>query len=193
MNKNTIQIIKEKLLKVNTKEELIKLHIFVENIIQKKDIDKNHTNLFRGYNTLIGYKNRIKKYHDSDNIFPYGTSILFICLIMHYLRNSELALIEAEISCRHPQTLIVCKAIIKLYETEDIETVKEIIKDDKLLLSVCKPCKCNILFLSQWCKHYFMATIYGFNDWSIENFTSNILTTIYHINKDHFLKTNHLL
>lgn len=194
MDKNTIQIIKEKLLKVSTKEDLIKLHIFVESIVQKKDIDKNHTNLFRGYNTLIGYKNRIKKYYNSDNIFPYGTSILFVCLIMHYLQNKELALMEAEIVCKHPQTLIACKAIIKLYETEDMKVVKDIIKKDDLLLSTCEPCKCNILFLPQWCKHYFMATIYGFHGWSIENFiTSDILTTIYYINKDHFLKTNHLL
>ena len=176
--------------KAKSRDALIFVHINYENNFdQRNRVDKNHTNLFRGYSTLVGYKKRIKKHHpDVRRLFPFGTAVYGVCLIMHQTNNAELAFMESEILCKHPQSLLVCRAIIILYQTGDMDKVREEVKEDEVLLELLSnPRETNVLFLPLWVRHYFASCIYGYNKWPSICFENQpMLLEIYRITFDHF-------
>ncbi len=107
---------------------------------------------------------------------------------MKHLNNAELAYIETDLLCKHSQSKTACMAVIKLFQTKDIDVIKKILKDDEQLLSICDgPKRSNVEFLPQWVRHYFASCIYAFNDWPKINFVkSPILIRIYDICHSHF-------
>lgn len=168
------------------KKKLIGIHIRLEKSAPKKNtIDKYHTLLYRGYSTHIGYNRRFDKYNsnaDLSGIFPHGIGILGVSLIMLYHKDEDLARIESSLSCIHEQSLLACEAVITLFKHRDMERVKEVLKDDKILLSTCFPdIQTNLKFCEGWCRHYLLVLIYGFNEWDIYLQGIEILKTIYDI------------
>ena len=184
-----VELYKEKLMNIENEKDLINLHILIENKLCKKNrIDKNHTILFKGYSTILGYNKRIKKYSTAKNeIFPYGTAVLGICIIMIHKKDSNLALMEANLLCKHPQSLLVCHAIIKLFETSNIEEVQNIVQEDKELVRICKgPIKTNFNFLKDWARHAFVVVIASYMRWPITHLPQESLHIIYKLISSHF-------
>ena len=151
-----------------TNQDLIMIHIKSEEQGKKNYIDEYHSLLFRGYHTLKGYQFRYKKIINEEKPYPYGTAVLSVVYIMSKFGNEDLAMNEAKLLCLHPQSILVCEAIIILMKTGNIEKVKEVVKNDKNLLDICNGnvsiCRTNFEFLPDWCRHYFLAAVAGFLD-----------------------------
>lgn len=169
------------------KEKLIMIHIKAESKYKTKNcIDKYHTYLFRDIKTLIGYRSRYRKYNvDPDTSFPYGTAILGVCVIMHSYNNPDLARLESELICSHPQSILASEGIITLYQTNSLDETKKVVKKDPILLQVCeeKNTNVNLLFLQHWVVQYFLAAVYGKMNWKFEQKHTQILDLIYHIGR----------
>ena len=167
------------------KESLIMLHIKAESKYKTKNcIDKYHTYLFRDIKTSMGYRIRYKKYNtDIDTCFPYGTAILGVCAIMHFHNNPDLARLESELICSHPQSRLANEGIIVLYQTNSLEETKKMVEKDPILLQACQPHSLdkNLLFLQNWVARYFLAAVYGKMKWRFEYTHTPILDLIYHI------------
>ena len=174
-------------------DKLIQIHIKVENLYSTKNcIDKLHTYLFRNYSTIVGYKKRYKKYNsDMDQLFPYGTAILGVVIIMTQRKDAAaLAKKEAAIICPHPQSLLACDGIIELCQNKDLNKVKDLVKDDEQLLNVCNgPQDTNINFLQDWVRHYFLVAISGSQGWTIDLGNSVILEFIYNLMHQYFFNS----
>ena len=166
---------------------LILAHIKAENSYSTKNkIDKFHSYLFRDYRTILGYKNRYKKYNnDIDTVYPYGTAVLGVVTIMKYHNNPSLARMEANLICPHPQSLLVCEAVITLFSKKSLEPIIELLREDDHLKKVCTMIKTNVSFLPDWCRHYLLAVVYGFMKWSF-NCHIPILNFIYLLSLEHF-------
>lgn len=182
-----------------TREDLIHLHIKVENLPHhpKYHIDVFHSYMFRDYNTLIGYNKRCKKYNfNNDLLFPYGTGILGVCIIMATSGNEELAYKESELICPHPQSLLATKVVIELYknhlrprtpQSELDNHIKKMLEDDPVLLNTyVSSGKTNVNFLNLWVKHYLLAVIAAFKKQILDSGGSDILSLIYAISHQHF-------
>lgn len=167
---------------------LILAHIKAENkYATKNKIDKYHSYLFRDYHTILGYKNRYKKYNnDIDTIFPYGTSVLGVVAIMIYHNNPSLARLEATLICPHPQSLLICEAIITLFSQKSLDSVTKLLSVDASLLNTCKMIQTNVSFIPDWCRHYLLAVIYGFMKWPFDSKHIPILKFIYSMTLNHF-------
>lgn len=167
---------------------LILAHIKAEASYKNKNkIDKFHSYLFRDYTTIIGYNKRYQKYNnDIDTVFPYGTAILGVVIIMIYHNDPKLAEIEASLICPHPQSLLACQAVIDLFTKKDLESITCLLNHDQRLSDCVIQSDTNVAFVSDWCRHYLKAVISGFKNQTFDHKHIPILKLIYLITQNHF-------
>ena len=179
------------------KDELIMCHIKAEErFTHKNEIDEFHSNLFRGYTTLKGYKFRYKKFNTDGMIrYPYGTALLGVALIMDKFKDPNMARMEAQILCTHSQSLLAVEALIALMEKKDLHTVLQLVNYDKEIYKVCRGDytleTTNVDFMQEWCRHYLLAALDGYRNNPLPSqFLSHIrhrtLCLIYYTVRDAF-------